>query len=239
MRLLLFDVDGTLIARGDPAHLSAIDVGVRASFPEIGVTIRDLDFDGKVDRQILRELLLAGGVAEKVELATILTVLEAAAADYRKSWEGRTGDSDMLPGVRALIERLASDDRFALGLLTGGIRGVVEAKLKRLGLERYFPVGAFGDEVERRNELLPLAVGRADDYHATRFAPSDIVVIGDTPHDVAAAHAGEVACLGVATGRFTTTELADAGADAVLSDLSDTDHVIATLHSIRLTAAQR
>lgn len=237
-RLVLFDVDGTLIARGDPAHLAAVDAGLRAMVPSVGVSIRDIDFDGKVDRQIVRELLQAGGIAEQPDPALVLTILRIAADDYRASWEGRLGDADLLPGVRALIERLAGDDRFALGVLTGGIRGIVETKMKRLRLDPYFPVGAFGDEVDARADLLPLAVRRAETRYDVKFVPGDVVVVGDTPHDIAAAHAGHVACLAVATGRFTVDELKAEGGDVVLVDLSNSDDVISVLQSISLASAR-
>lgn len=236
-RLILFDVDGTLIVRGDPDHLAAIDTGLRAAFPDLRASIRDIDFDGKIDRQIAREVLRVGGIAGVVDDTTLSTILAAATEAYRISWQGRAGDDDLLPGVRILIQRLAVDSRFALGLLTGGIRGVVETKMKRLALEPYFPVGAFGDEVERRSELLPLALSRAYQRYGERFERDRVVVVGDTPNDVAAAHAGGVACLGVATGRFTLEELRAAGADRVLPDLTATEEVVATLLSITISRA--
>jgi phosphoglycolate phosphatase len=238
-RLVLFDVDGTLIARGDPDHLAAIDAGLLASFPNVKVSVKDIDFDGKVDRQIMRELLRLAEIDREVDLALLLTILESSAADYRRSWERRSGgDADLLPGVRVLIERLAQDDRFALGLLTGGIRGIVEAKLERLGLEHYFPIGAFGDEVDARADLLPLALTRAFDHYSVRFETQGVVVVGDTPHDIAAAHAGGAACVAVATGRFSQSELRATGADAVLADLSVTSSVVATLSALELMSTQ-
>ncbi len=237
-RLILFDVDGTLIARGDPAHLDAIDDCVLAAFPSARVAVRDFEFDGKVDRQILREIVRAGGLSDELDLAVLLSMVDAATESYRAAWSGRLGDSDLLPGIRALLERLAASNDFALGLLTGGIRGVVEVKLARLGLERFFPIGAFGDEVERRSELVPLALDRARRQFHDTFSPENVVVVGDTPHDVAAAHAGNVACLAVATGRFTEAELEAAGADAVLPDLTSTDEVVTLLRSMTRAAAK-
>ncbi len=235
--MILFDVDGTLIARGDPAHLAAIDAGVLTAFPEIEVSIRDIDFDGKVDRQIVRELLRVSGITPQPDAVTLQVILEAAADRYRTLWEGRFGDADLLPGVRKLVERLAADDRFALGVMTGGIHGIVEVKLKRLGLGESFPVGSFGDEVDQRSDLLPLAVRRAESRYAAKFGPRDVVVVGDTPHDIAAAHSGNVACLAVATGRFSIDELRAAGGDVVFPDLADTDVVTATLQSIQQTSS--
>ncbi|MGA7668790.1 MAG: HAD hydrolase-like protein [Nitrolancea sp.] len=232
-RLILFDVDGTLIARGDPVHIAAIDASVTSSFPSLGVSIRDIEFDGKVDRQILRDLVRAGGVSDDLDPSLLLTMIEAATRSYREAWTGRLGDADLLPGVRGLIQRLAALDEFALGLLTGGIRGIVDAKMTRLGLERFFPIGAFGDEVERRVELLHLALERAHVRYHVQFAPEDVVVVGDTPRDVEASHSGNVACVGVATGRFTEAELSSAGADAVLSDLTATDDVVELLRTVR------
>jgi phosphoglycolate phosphatase-like HAD superfamily hydrolase len=232
--LALFDVDGTLIERGDPAHLAAIDDGIHAVLPETqGVSIRQIDFDGKVDRQIVRELLTLAGIGDNRATEALPAIFAEVVRSYGGAWQGRTGDADLLPGARVLLACLAADDRFRLGVLTGGAEGVVGAKLARLGLADRFPVGAFGDAVERRRALLPLARARAEAHYRQTFAPESIVVVGDTPNDVDCAHSGGAACLAVATGRFSMAELAEAGADLVLPDLADTEHVRATMLGLR------
>lgn len=229
-RLVLFDVDGTLIRRGDPAHLGAIDAGFRAAFPSAPpVSVREIDYDGRLDRQLLRALLAAAGLNADVPAEALQPAFAAATTHYAAIWEGLQGAEDLLPGVLDLLERLRRDARFRLGVLTGGTRGIVEVKLRRLGLAGVFPVGAFGDEVEERADLLPLAASRAALTFGSRFNPEQTVVIGDTPRDITCAIAGYAASLGVATGRYTADELRAAGASAVLPDLTDTERVVKLL----------
>ncbi|HET9016486.1 MAG TPA: HAD family hydrolase [Thermomicrobiaceae bacterium] len=236
-RLVLFDVDGTLIRRGDPAHLAAIDHALHAVVPAAsGVSIHQVDFDGKVDRQLFGMLLARAGLGTDVPEATYGALFTAADDDYRAAWGDRLGADDLLPGVRELLDRLREDGCFALGVMTGGLRGIVERKLARLGLSGDLPVGAFGDEVDRRAALLPLAVARAAAFYRRDFPPGDVVVVGDTPHDVDCAHAGGAAALGVATGRFTVAELRAAGADAVVESLVDAGRIVTLLLSVGATA---
>jgi len=230
-RLVLFDVDGTLIERGDPAHVAAIDRGIHTVFPAAAhVSILDLDLDGKLERQLVRGVLAAAGLEPTVPEDSLATIFQTAAEFYRAAWDGRSGDHDLLPGIRPLLDRVADDPRFALGVLTGGIRPIVEIKFRRLGLADYFPIGAFGDEdVEERPDLLPLAVKRAEAHYGTPFPSNRVVIVGDTPHDVRCAHVGGATALAVATGRYPEDALRDAGSDVVLPDLTDTDRVIAAL----------
>lgn len=230
-RLVLFDIDGTLIERGDPAHIEAIDRGVQAVVPAAaGVSVRQIDFDGKLDRQLVRGVLAAAGLDPAPPPATLAAIFRTGAAAYRAAWDGRRGDHDLLPGVRPLLARLAADPRFALGVLSGGMRPIVEVKLQRLGLAHHFPVGAFGDdEVETRPDLLPLAIRRAEAHYGTTFPPTGVVIVGDTPHDIDCAHAGGAAALAVATGRYSAEELRAAGADLVLPDLAATQRVVDAL----------
>lgn len=137
-----------------------------------------------------------------------------------------------LPGVRALVERLAGDDRFALAIVTGTARGIAAVKLQRHGLAQYFPTGAYGDEVENRVDLVGLAISRAERHYGTSFPPGTIAALGDTPHDIACGHACGTTGMGIATGCHSVETLTAAGADAVLSDLTDTDAVLNALLAI-------
>jgi phosphoglycolate phosphatase-like HAD superfamily hydrolase len=137
-----------------------------------------------------------------------------------------------LPGVRAVLDHYRDRDDTVLALLTGNYGPSARLKLEPLGLWDYFQCGAFGDDAPDRNGLVPIAIARAQACgHAsvdTRWA----VVIGDTPHDVRCAAAHGVRSLGVATGGCAIDVLRDAGADAVLPDLSDTPRVVAILDAL-------
>lgn len=228
-RLILFDVDGTLIKRGDPDHLAAMDHGVHSEFPSSReASVVQIDFDGKVDRLIASEILAKAGVDIASNDARLDRVFDVASDYYRRQWlERDLGGEDLLPGVSELIPALAArPDEFALGVLTGGSRQIVAVKLERLGLAEYFPIGAFGDEVPDRPSLVPLALRRAEDHYGEAFGPDRSVIVGDTPHDVHCAHVHGLPCLGVATGKYSETELREARADEVVKDLNATDEVI-------------
>jgi phosphoglycolate phosphatase-like HAD superfamily hydrolase len=109
-----------------------------------------------------------------------------------------------------------------LGLLTGNFEAGARIKLEYFDLWRYFRCGAFGDDAADRNALVPFAVSRARECGVPDLSPRDILVVGDTPHDIACAHASGATPVAVATGMFTTEQLRDSGADIVFRDLSDT-----------------
>jgi phosphoglycolate phosphatase len=135
----------------------------------------------------------------------------------------------VLPGVRPLLDTLANRDDAYLALLTGNFERGARIKLEYFDLWRYFVCGAFGDHVEERNRLLGEAVARAVACGAPPVDPSDVVVIGDTPLDVAVAVAGGARSLAVATGGYSVDALRASGADAVLEDLSDEGAVMEAL----------
>lgn len=127
----------------------------------------------------------------------------------------------VLPGVRELLEVLTSQNHAYLGLLTGNYERAARLKLEHFDLWRYFQSGAFGDDTTERNELLMTAIEQAGAAGGRSFHPSESIVIGDTPHDVAVAKAGGARSIAVATGSHTVQELKATGADHVFEDLSD------------------
>lgn len=229
-RLVLFDIDGTLLTT-DGAAKRAFR---RALVETYGVTgpIEEYDFSGKTDPQIARDLMRAAGLSDaaidaksRLLWSRYVEYLGPALADGRQ-------DVRTLPGVPPLLDAL--DDRpgaAVCGLLTGNIRRGAELKLDAVDLAGRFSTGAFGSDCERRDDLPPVAVERVRTLTGRRFRGREIVVIGDTPHDVTCGRALGVRAVGVGTGRHTADALAEAGADAVLSDLADTQHALDILLS--------
>ena len=127
-----------------------------------------------------------------------------------------------MPGIQALLDDLQARDGVYLGLLTGNFEAGARIKLEYFDLWRYFQCGAFGDDAADRNALVPFAVSRARECGVPDLAPHDILVVGDTPHDIACARAVGATPVAVATGMFTTEQLRDSGAGIVFRDLSDT-----------------
>lgn len=223
-RLLLFDIDGTLL-RGGPSK----DVFGAALAAIYGTTgpIDAWEFSGKTDPQIARELLREAGIDD----ARIDAGFPALWEGYLAGLEAglRAHPMERLPGIPALLEALESleaEGEVALGLVTGNLAGGARMKLASAGLRADFPVGGFGSDHEFRNELPGIALSRARIHLGRDFQAQDVVVIGDTPRDVACGRAHGTRTLGVATGRFSMEILEASGADIVLPDLSDTEEVI-------------
>jgi phosphoglycolate phosphatase-like HAD superfamily hydrolase len=129
----------------------------------------------------------------------------------------------VLEGVEDLLVQLQKED-VLLGLTTGNLEPIAYAKLGRVGLDNYFSFGGFGSDSEERPGLVKKALERASNlYH---YQGDRVFVIGDTPRDVAAAKPFHLYTLAVATGSYTSQELAHCGADYVLEDLKDLDQVL-------------
>ncbi len=133
----------------------------------------------------------------------------------------------IMPGVRPLLDHLSERRDIVLGLLTGNLEAGARLKLQHFDLWKYFSTGAFGGEVVERNHLFAVALDRVAEVHGARFDPSDVVIVGDTPFDVAVARAGGARSVAVATGSHDSHALAASGADVVLDDLSDLDASLA------------
>lgn len=222
MRLILFDVDGTLIRCGPqvrPIFAGAMEEVFGTCGPLDGY-----DFSGKTDRQIVLELLAGAGLrAEEV-----LPALPRMRDLYLDSLEERLDRRrmEMLPGVDALLAELAAHPRVHLGLLTGNWRRGAEIKLSRFGLERYFPFGAFADDAVERNELPPVALERAAASTGHRFGPEDALIVGDSPRDVECARAHGLGVLAVTTGWTPADQLRRAGAERVVPSLAGLARVL-------------
>jgi phosphoglycolate phosphatase len=139
----------------------------------------------------------------------------------------------LMPGVRALLDRLVGRDHIFLGLLTGNYEEGARLKLEYFDLWRYFRCGAFGDATPDRNRLLPQALARVEACGGPAAGASEVVIVGDTPLDVAVAVAGGVRSIAVATGSHGVEELKAAGADVVFDTLADTDAVIDAIDRLR------
>lgn len=222
--LILFDIDGTLVA-GGPAK-GAFHHALLEVFGTAG-DIEGLDFSGKTDPQIARELLGGAGLADEA----IDEKLPALFDCYLGELESRIGDDPVrvLPGVPDLLDALSEAGDVALGLLTGNIAGGADLKLASARLRERFEVGSFGSDSEVRDELPPVALERAVSHWEVDFDPGRVWIVGDTPRDVGCARAHGLRALAVATGRFTSDELAATGADHVVDSFGSTGRIVELL----------
>lgn len=182
-----------------------------------------ISFSGKTDPQIFREIVmldisLGGGTGDDVETAVTaaLEAYKAAARGYLP-----TADVRALPGAIKLVQRFHEREDVQLALLTGNVREMAYLKLSRISLDAYFPFGAFGCDAEERGELPRFALTRARAHIGRTFVGKDVIVIGDTPRDIACGKKVGATTVGVATGHFSVDELAAHGPDVVLETLEE------------------
>lgn len=235
MRLLLWDIDGTLVQTGvvgrDPFQEAIASVLGR----DLGEGFHErVRMSGKTDPQIARELLVAAEVHEHdvdAHLPEVLRLLEEQllAAEHRLQVEGHA-----IPGAAEVLAALSDRSDVLQSVLTGNLAANAVVKLRAFGLDGFLDldVGAYGSDHHDREELVPIALAKAAAAHGGGgFSADETWVIGDTPRDYACAKAGGARCVLVATGGFARSELEGLGADAVLDDLSDTEAVVALLTS--------
>lgn len=218
--LLLWDIDGTLIASGG-AGMRALRRGLRDVFGIDG-SLDDIDFAGRTDRWIMRQVFAKFGVAPVEE--NFGRYFEA----YVSLLPGELSNpaARVLPGVPALLAATAAHGQITQGLLTGNMRRGAQTKLQFHGLWDYFAFGAFADDGELRNDLGPHALRRANSHARHEFSPDRIWVIGDTPHDIACGKIIGACTLGIATGGHSIEALQAHAPTLVLPDLSDTTGVL-------------
>ena len=220
-KFVLFDVDGTLVGV-DGASSRSLN---RALKELTGITtgFHGVSFAGKTDFQIIREGLVQSGFEGQ---SNLLNALMDRYLLYLPE-ELSAGKPHMKAGVMELLHTLQGLEDIFLGLLTGNVEETARLKLKPFGLNRFFPVGAFGSDAEERNLLLPYAVRRLRQSESISVRYQDCVVIGDTPKDVECAHVHGASAIAVATGPYHLEQLKEIEADFVVSDLSNTRQIVA------------
>ena len=226
-KLVLFDIDGTLVLSGG-AGLRAMT----STFEEI-FQVRDglvgLQMAGGTDTMILDEAVARLGLeadgavrARFHERYCVRLTQEILLPGSRKG---------VMPGVRELLDVLSGRNDVVTGLLTGNFAKAARIKLEYFGLWRYFPFGAYGDDAPERDRLAEIAIERARARGAPALSPPDVLIVGDTPRDVACAASTGARAVAVATGPFDETTLRASGADVVFADLSDTAAFLSLLES--------
>ncbi len=228
MRLILFDIDGTILWT-DGAGRRAIR---RALLEELGTAgpIDAYRLDGKTDPQIVRELLeLAGHPAASDERA-IAAVCDRYVALLTRELESPKQRTRLLDGVAELLAALGPHEaagRALVGLLTGNLERGAALKLRSAGLDpARFAVGAYGSDSGHRPDLPAIAAGRAAQRTGRPVAGGDVVIIGDTPADVACGRPIGARTVAVATGSYDAAALKAAGAAHVFATLADTAAVL-------------
>ncbi|MEP0548268.1 MAG: HAD hydrolase-like protein [Rhodothermales bacterium] len=226
MKLLLFDIDGTLLTTngaGRPAVEAALSHV--AGFP---VSTEGVSFSGKTDPQILREVLTRNGADDALLNGRFADVVEAFRATMHDLFD--PAETDALDGATALVDRLHGDDRFQLALLTGNLQEMAYLKVGAIGFDDgHFPFGAFGSDHEDRNALPAIARQRALAHTSRAYGDADVIIIGDTPRDIECGRLGGCRTIAVATGRYDRAALAEHDPDVLLDSLTDAEAFIASI----------
>jgi phosphoglycolate phosphatase len=224
MRLILFDIDGTLLRAHGVGARAMTRAGCRLFGP--GFTLDGIDFGGALDPWIFGQAVQRLGHHDPSHLHPEfrdLYLLELA-QELEQSAERPV----ILPGVAAALAAVRTDSRATMGLVTGNYARAAPLKLRAVGIDpAQFSVGAFGDDAPTRPDLVRLAMGqwraRADPD------PRCVVVIGDTPRDIDCAKKNGCRSIAVATGWHTVAQLEAGGADVVLPDLTALSPVLERL----------
>jgi phosphoglycolate phosphatase len=226
VKLVLFDIDGTLItSRG--AGRRAMRTALERVFGAAG-GIDQYDLGGRTDTRIVHDVMGALGW----EPARVTERLDEFFGAYLGGLTSEIGDGRhvvTLPGVSAVVAGLAQSPEALLGLVTGNIEEGARIKLLPTGLWPHFRVGAYGSDHMDRRRLPSLAARRAQALVGHAFAPTDVVVIGDTPHDIDCARAFGAVAVAVTTGQYTRDQLLADRPDHLFDDLGDVDKVLAAV----------
>lgn len=226
---MLFDIDGTLIATGGAGQRA-----MNRAFDDVfGIpdAFAGLELAGRTDSSILTDAFAGQGLAPSRPAVAAFRARygECLAEEVASDGNGKR----VMPGIARLLEQLSSERSTFLALLTGNYAEAARIKLEHFRLWQYFRCGAFGEDSHDRNHLVPVAVERAraaglpEQGEACR-----VVVIGDTPRDVACAAAHGARSIAVATGPYPGERLSRAGADVVFEDLADTVAVLDALRAL-------
>ena len=226
MRVLLFDIDGTLI-RSNSAGRMAMAAALEEMFGSSGL-LDSYNMGGKTDARIFTDLLTAMGVDANEISAKLPDAYSLMAEKARDIYPGR--GIKACPGVNGLLDNLRNRKEVLLGLLTGNSHSTAPLKLEEAGINpAQFVVGAYGSEDLDRNQLPDIALQRANELTGLRLTGDNTIIIGDTPADIMCARAGKATAVAVASGWHSAKTLTRYHPDTLFEDLSDTKSVLRVL----------
>ena len=217
MKLLLFDVDQTLISTGG-AGIRALNRAFQKLYA-VENAMEGILPHGKTDPGIIREILHSHPVPSLNDgFPTSMTAILESYLEFLDNEIDSTPSYKILPGIEGILNSLSGRSDIAIGLATGNVEAGARIKLERGNLNRYFPFGGFGSDSENRTELVRYGAERAAAYMGYRPDAGNVFVIGDTPRDILAGREAGFLTVGVATGKYSKEELKESGATVVISD---------------------
>jgi len=234
MRILLWDIDGTLIRSARPGGYKVYTIPVLEEVFGTSGRLADLHVSGMTDLQIVFEALNDAGISQEEILARAEVLVARLTEEARRVTGNGEKFFELLPGVRETLEALNAHPRYQSALVTGNIKPMAQLKMELVGLDHFFTLpGAFGDESHNRRDLPARAAERIRKHLQMDLAPEQFIVIGDTPNDIDCARHFGARAVAVGTGRFySREEILACEPDAMLPDLTDTKLVIETLDTL-------
>jgi phosphoglycolate phosphatase len=233
-RILLWDIDGTLVRSARVGLFKDYTVPVLEEVYGTAGRLREMTVSGMTDLQIVSEALRDEGFTS-VQIRERMRDLRAS---YMRALKRATENGERLfealPGALETLTATDEPTRYRNALLTGNIRPAARLKIRLVNLSPFFKLpGAFGDDSEDRRDLPALAARRINRRLKLDLRPSQFIVIGDTPNDIACAKHFGARAVAIATGRsYSLDQLLQHEPDAVLPDLSDAELVIRTLDKL-------
>lgn len=220
--LILFDIDGTLLSSEGVGRASMLAAG-RELFGD-HFTFDGVDVSGRLDGLIWRDLAARNGVELSEEHHRIFRETYGRHLKQNLSTSDRTR---VMPGVHALLDALRACESLTLGLLTGNYAETGQMKISAVGIDpQWFPVQAWGDQADHRRGLPSRAMAQYVGRGHRSIDPANVVIIGDTPHDVDCATFNGCRSLAVGTGGFSLDELRAAQPDLAVETLEDTANLV-------------
>ena len=231
LRILLWDIDGTLIHSLRIGAYKEYTIPVLEEVFGTSGRLANMRVSGMTDLQIIAEALRDEGFSHHDIRERIHHLSEKLTAEAKKVTGNGEPFFEVLPGVKETLQVLSSHPRYRSALVTGNIEPMAQLKMELVGLDQFFTLpGAFGDESHERRDLPERAAKRINTFLQTDLQPTQFIVIGDTPNDIDCAHHFGARAVAVGTGRFySRDELLAFKPDAWLQDLSDPELVLTTL----------
>ena len=223
-RLVLFDIDGTLL-HSHGAGRRAMEAALLETFGTKGSPA--YRYDGKTDKQIVRDLMREEGFPDAIIDARMAELLDTYVAGLQREIASPHTRVEAIIGVMPLLDALVHRSHCIVGLLTGNLEPGAQHKLTAAGIDfDRFALGAYGSDHEIRSELPAIAQQRARDVLGLAIEGSAMVIVGDTPSDIACGRPIGARAIAVATGHYTVESLSEHAPDALFNDLGDTEAVL-------------
>lgn len=227
-KIPLFDVDWTLLkggSVGNRIHHEAFDYALCTIYKKPTASINEIIAEGSIDTRILIDILKLHGVSEKDSKSKMPQALKVMKKYFKTNAD--KGSFKPMPGVIELLSTLKSKG-IPLGLLTGNVEEIAWEKLRRAGIKDYFSFGAFGSMAYKRVDLIAIAKKQANKILRQNIRSNKLVIVGDTPLDIACARAGGIDVIAVGAGYYKTHSLKEA--DLVVKSLKEKDRILEFLN---------